>query len=224
MRLSQEKTMDSKHIIAKRIAKELKDGNLVNLGIGIPTLVANYVPKDIDIYLQSENGIIGLGPLAHPDQVDKNLTNPSGQYATLLKHAVLFDSDLSFVMIRGGHLDVTVLGALEVDEEGSLASWIVPGKLVPGMGGSMDLVTGAKKVIIATTHTTSSGEPKIKKRCSLPLTGYQKVHMIVTEWAVIEVREDGLHLMERHPDVSIEDIVSKTEAHLIINQVGIMEV
>lgn len=216
--------MDNRHLIAKRIAKELKDGNLVNLGIGIPTLVANYLPKDIEIYLQSENGIIGLGPLADPNHIDKNLTNPSGQYATLLKHAVLFDSDLSFIMIRGGHLDVTVLGALEVDEEGSLASWIVPGKLVPGMGGSMDLVTGAKKVIIATTHTTPSGEPKIKKRCSLPLTAYRRVHLIVTELAVIEVKSDGLHLIERHPDVSIEDIVSKTEAHLWIDQVKIMEV
>jgi acetate CoA/acetoacetate CoA-transferase beta subunit len=216
--------MDSKHIIAKRIAKELKDGHLVNLGIGIPTLVANYVPEDIDIYLQSENGIIGLGPLADPNRIDRNLTNPSGQFATLLKHAVLFDSELSFVIIRGGHLDVTVLGALEVDEEGSLASWIVPGKLVPGMGGSMDLVTGAKRVIIATTHQTSNGEPKIKHRCSLPLTAYRRVHLIVTEIAVIEVKSDGLHLIERHPDVTIEDIIKKTEAKLIINQVKIMEV
>jgi acetate CoA/acetoacetate CoA-transferase beta subunit len=216
--------MESKHIIAKRIAKELKDGNLVNLGIGVPTLVANYVPKDIDIYLQSENGIIGLGPLADPNHTDKNLTNPSGQFATLLKHAVLFDSELSFVIIRGGHLDITVLGALEVDEEGSLASWIIPGKLVPGMGGSMDLVTGAKKVIVATTHTTSSGEPKIKKRCTLPLTAYKRVHLIVTELAVIEVKEDGLHLIERHPDVTIDDIIKQTEANLIIDEVKIMEV
>jgi acetate CoA/acetoacetate CoA-transferase beta subunit len=216
--------MDSKHIIAKRIAKELKDGNLVNLGIGIPTLVANYVPSDIDIYLQSENGIIGLGPLADPNHIDRNLTNPSGQFATLLKHAVLFDSEMSFIIIRGGHLDVTVLGALEVDEEGSLASWIVPGKLVPGMGGSMDLVTGAKRVIIATTHLTSSGEPKIKQRCSLPLTAYRRVHLIVTELAVIEVKPDGLHLIERHPDVTIEEIISKTEAKLIYDQVKIMEV
>jgi acetate CoA/acetoacetate CoA-transferase beta subunit len=216
--------MDSKHIIAKRIAKELKDGNLVNLGIGIPTLVANYVPSDIDIYLQSENGIIGLGPLADPNHIDRNLTNPSGQFATLLKHAVLFDSEMSFIIIRGGHLDVTVLGALEVDEEGSLASWIVPGKLVPGMGGSMDLVTGARRVIIATTHLTSSGEPKIKQRCSLPLTAYRRVHLIVTELAVIEVKPDGLHLIERHPDVTIEEIISKTEAKLIYDQVKIMEV
>jgi acetate CoA/acetoacetate CoA-transferase beta subunit len=216
--------MDSKHIIAKRIAKELKDGNLVNLGIGIPTLVANYVPSDIDIYLQSENGIIGLGPLADPNHIDRNLTNPSGQFATLLKHAVLFDSEMSFIIIRGGHLDVTVLGALEVDEEGSLASWIVPGKLVPGMGGSMDLVTGAKRVIIASTHLTSSGEPKIKQRCSLPLTAYRRVHLIVTELAVIEVKPDGLHLIERHPDVTIEEIISKTEAKLIYDQVKIMEV
>lgn len=215
--------MDSKDIIAKRIAKELKPGNLVNLGIGIPTLVANYIPENQDIYLQSENGIVGLGALAANEEVCVHLTNPSGQFATVKKHAAFFDSALSFIMIRGGHLDVTVLGALEVDEEGSLASWIIPGKLVPGMGGSMDLVEGAKKVIIATTHT-NKGIPKIKKRCSLPLTGYKKVDLIVTELGVIEVKEDGLHLIERHPDVSVEEIINQTEAYLHVDDVRLMEV
>ena len=215
--------MDSKDIIAKRIAKELKPGNLVNLGIGIPTLVANYIPENQDIYLQSENGIVGLGALAANEEVCVHLTNPSGQFATVKKHAAFFDSALSFIMIRGGHLDVTVLGALEVDEEGSLASWIIPGKLVPGMGGSMDLVEGAKKVIIATTHN-NKGIPKIKKRCSLPLTGYKKVDLIVTELGVIEVKEDGLHLIERHPDVSVEEIINQTEAYLHVDDVRLMEV
>lgn len=215
--------MDAKDIIARRIAKELKPGYLVNLGIGIPTLVANYIPDDQDIYLQSENGIVGLGGLAANEEICVHLTNPSGQFAKVKKHAAFFDSALSFLMIRGGHLDVTVLGALEVDEEGSLASWIIPGKLVPGMGGSMDLVEGAKRVIVATTHT-NKGIPKIRTRCTLPLTGYKKVDLIVTEIAVIEVKEDGLHLIERHPDVSIEDIISQTEAKLHVDHVTLMEV
>ena len=215
--------MDAKQIIAKRIAKELKDGNLVNLGIGIPTIVANYIPSDVEVFLQSENGIIGLGPLADDTNIDYNLTNPSGQYATVLEHGMFFDTSLSFMMIRGGHLDVTVLGALEVDQEGSIASWIIPGKLVPGMGGSMDLVTGAKKVIIATTHMNKE-ESKIKEKCTLPLTGYKKANLIVTELAVMEVRSDGLYLIERHPDVSIEEIVKKTDARLKYDQVRLMEV
>ncbi|MBU1143386.1 MAG: 3-oxoacid CoA-transferase subunit B [Firmicutes bacterium] len=215
--------MDAKQIIAKRIAKELKDGNLVNLGIGIPTIVANYIPSDVEVFLQSENGIIGLGPLADDTNIDYNLTNPSGQYATVLEHGMFFDTSLSFMMIRGGHLDVTVLGALEVDQEGSIASWIIPGKLVPGMGGSMDLVTGAKKVIIATTHMNKE-ESKIKEKCSLPLTGYKKANLIVTELAVMEVRSDGLYLIERHPDVSIEEIIKKTDAKLKYDQVRLMEV
>jgi len=212
-----------KEIIAKRVAKELKDGDLVNLGIGVPSLVANYIPADLEVFLQSENGIIGLGPLANEDEIDINLTNPSGQYATIKENGSYFDTAFSFIIIRGGHLDLTVLGTLEVDEEGSMASWIIPGKLVPGMGGSMDLVTGAKKVIIATTHT-NKGIPKIKKKCSLPLTAYQVVDMIVTEMAVIEVKKDGLHLIERHPDVSIEEIIDATEATLIFDEVKMMEV
>ncbi|PKK99640.1 MAG: succinyl-CoA--3-ketoacid-CoA transferase [Tenericutes bacterium HGW-Tenericutes-2] len=215
--------MDAKQIIAKRIAKELKNGNLVNLGIGIPTMVANYIPNDVEVFLQSENGIIGLGPLADESNIDYNLTNPSGQYATILEHGMFFDTALSFMMIRGGHLDVTVLGALEVDQEGSIASWIIPGKLVPGMGGSMDLVTGAKRVIIATTHMNKE-ESKIKEKCTLPLTGYKKASLIVTELAVMEVRSDGLYLIERHPDISIEEIISKTDAKLKYDHVKLMEV
>ncbi|MBU1141517.1 MAG: 3-oxoacid CoA-transferase subunit B [Firmicutes bacterium] len=212
-----------KDIIAKRVAKELKDGDLVNLGIGIPSLVANYLPEDCEVFLQSENGIIGLGPLANEDEIDVNLTNPSGQYATIKENGAYFDTAVSFSIIRGGHLDLTVLGTLEVDEEGSMASWIIPGKFIPGMGGSMDLVTCAKRVIIATTHT-NKGIPKIKKRCSLPLTAFQVVDLIVTEMAVIEVHKDGLHLVERHPDVSIEEILASTEASLIYDEVRIMEV
>ena len=215
--------MDAKQIIAKRVAKELKNGNLVNLGIGIPTMVANYIPSDVEVFLQSENGIIGLGPLADDSNIDYNLTNPSGQYATILEHGMFFDTALSFMMIRGGHLDVTVLGALEVDQEGSIASWIIPGKLVPGMGGSMDLVTGAKRVIIATTHMNKE-ESKIKEKCTLPLTGYKKASLIVTELAVMEVRSDGLYLIERHPDISIEEIISKTDAKLKYDHVRLMEV
>ncbi|MCR3905508.1 MAG: 3-oxoacid CoA-transferase subunit B [Tenericutes bacterium] len=213
----------AKEVIAKRVAKELKDGDYVNLGIGIPSLVADYIPEGIDVFLQSENGIIGLGPLADDLSTDFNLTNPSGQYATIKKNGMFFDTATSFMMIRGGHIDVTVLGTLEVDEEGSLASWIIPNKLVPGMGGSMDLVTGSKKVIIATTHMNKD-QKKIKKKCSLPLTGYKKVNLIVTEMAVMEVRSDGLYLIERHPDVSIEEIINSTEATLKYDKVRIMEV
>ena len=215
--------MEPKEIIAKRIAKELKDGDLVNLGIGLPLGVANYVEKGVHIYLQSENGIIGLGPLANEQQNDSKLTNAGGQASTALPHAVYFDTATSFGIIRGGHVDVTVLGALEVDQEGSLASWIIPGKLVPGMGGAMDLVVGAKKVIIATTHT-NKGISKIKKKCQLPLTAYGQVNMIVTELAVMVVKEDGLHLIERHPDVTIEEIINQTEAELIIDNVKLMDI
>ncbi len=212
-----------KNIIAKRVAKELKDGDLVNLGIGIPSLVADYIPEDCEVFLQSENGIIGLGPLADENNIDLNLTNPSGQYATIKENGAYFDTATSFAIIRGGHLDLTVLGTLEVDEQGSMASWIIPGKLVPGMGGSMDLVIGAKRVIVAMTHT-NKGIAKIKKRCQLPLTAFGVVDMIVTEMAVIMVKPDGLHLIERHPDVSIEEIIKNTEATLIYDEVKLMEV
>lgn len=214
--------MNPKEIIAKRVAKELKPGNLVNLGIGLPTLVANEIPKDFEIYFQSENGLIGLGPYDE-NQIDKDLTNAGGQPVTLLPHGVYFDTSMSFSIIRGGHVDVTVLGALEVDCEGSLASWIVPGKMVPGMGGAMDLVTGSKKVIVAMTHT-NKGISKIKQQCTLPLTAYRQVDLIVTELGVIEVKRDGLHLIERHPDVSIEEIIKQTEALLHVKDVRLMEV
>lgn len=215
--------MEPKDIIAKRIAMELKDGDLVNLGIGLPLGVANFIPEGVEIFLQSENGIIGLGPLAEGDEIDDKLTNAGAQPSTILPYGMYFDTATSFGIIRGGHVDVTVLGALEVDQEGSLASWIIPGKLVPGMGGAMDLVVGAKKVIIATTHT-NKGVSKIKRKCSLPLTAYGQVNMIVTELAVMEVKEDGLHLIERHPDVSIQEIIESTEANLIINDVKLMNV
>ena len=215
--------MEPKDIIAKRIAMELKDGDLVNLGIGLPLGVANFIPEGVEIFLQSENGIIGLGPLAEGDEIDDKLTNAGAQPSTILPYGMYFDTATSFGIIRGGHVDVTVLGALEVDQEGSLASWIIPGKLVPGMGGAMDLVVGAKKVIIATTHT-NKGVSKIKKKCSLPLTAYGQVNMIVTELAVMEVKDGCLHLIERHPDVSIQEIIESTEADLIINDVKLMNV
>ena len=207
--------MTDKQIIASRIALELNDGDLVNLGIGIPTLVANYVPEDKTITFQAENGIIGLGGLV---EGETEIVNAGGLGASILEGGAFIDSATSFSFIRGGHIDVTVLGALEVDQEGSLASWIIPGKKVPGMGGAMDLVTGAKKVIIATRHT-NRGIPKILKKCRLPLTAAHQVNLIVTEMAVMEVKEDGLHLLEVHPDYKVEDVINLTEANLIINNV-----
>ncbi len=211
--------MNDKEIIASRIALELNDGDLVNLGIGIPTLVANYLPKDKTITLQAENGIIGLGGLVEDET---EIVNAGGMGASILEGGAYIDSATSFAFIRGGHIDITVLGALEVDQEGSLASWIIPGKKVPGMGGSMDLVTGAKKVIIATRHT-NRGTPKILKKCKLPLTAAHQVNMIVTEMAVMEVRKDGLHLLEIHPDYTIDDVLKATEADLIIDEVKPMK-
>ncbi|KXZ40155.1 acetate CoA/acetoacetate CoA-transferase beta subunit [Alkalithermobacter thermoalcaliphilus JW-YL-7 = DSM 7308] len=214
----------AKEIIAKRVAKELKDGQLVNLGIGLPTLVANYIPKDINVIFQSENGMVGMGNLARGEEVDTNVTNAGGQYVTVLPEGSFFDSCMSFGIIRGGHVDVTVLGALEVDEKGNLANWIIPGKLVPGMGGAMDLVTGAKKVIVAMLHT-SKGRPKIFTRCNLPLTAKEKVDLIITELGVMKVTEDGLVLNEINKDVTIDQIQSLTQAKLIIpDDIKFMEV
>ncbi|MGD9605022.1 MAG: 3-oxoacid CoA-transferase subunit B [Bacilli bacterium] len=207
--------MDEKFIIASRIALELKDGDIVNLGIGTPTLVANFIPPTKHVILQSENGIIGIGPLT---EEQSDIVNAGGMKATIMPGGSFIDSATSFMFIRGGHVDVTVLGALEVDEEGSLASWIIPGKKVPGMGGAMDLVVGAKKVIIAMQHT-NNGKSKILKRCVLPLTAYKQANLIVTEMAVMEVRDDGLHLLEVHPNYSIDEVVAVTEATLIIDQV-----
>lgn len=212
-----------KSFIAKRVAKELRDGDVVNLGIGLPTLVGNYVPSDVHIHLQSENGLIGLGPAPDETNTDPDITNAGGQPVTLLPGGMYFDSATSFAIIRGGHVDVTVLGSLQVDETGSLANWIIPGVMVPGMGGAMDLVTGARKVIIAMTHT-NKGEPKILKRCTLPLTAKNQVNLIITEMAVIEVQNDGLHLLEYNPEFTIDDVVAATEATLIIDHPIPMEV
>ncbi|MFH0993244.1 MAG: 3-oxoacid CoA-transferase subunit B [bacterium] len=211
--------MEDKYIIAKRIAMELADGDLVNLGIGTPTLVADFIPADRKVVLQSENGIVGIGPLADGET---GSVNAGGHPATIVPGGAFIDSALSFSLIRGGHVDVTVLGALEVDQEGSLASWIIPGKKVPGMGGAMDLVVGAKKVIIATTHT-NNGKPKILKKCVLPLTAYHQVDLIVTELAVIAVESDGLRLLEVHPEHTVAEIVALTEAPLKIDRVRPMK-
>ncbi len=207
--------MDPKEIIAKRIAIELKDGELVNLGIGIPTLVANYIPNGVHVFFQSENGIIGMGPLPEAGMENSDLTNASGMNVTSLPGASTFDSAISFGIIRGGHLDVTVLGALQVDEQGLLANWLIPGKKVPGMGGAMDLVTGAKRVIVAMMHTVK-GHPKIVNKCTLPLTSVRAVDLIVTELAVIKPTKEGLVLKEVAPGISVEDVVRQTGAHLII--------
>lgn len=204
-----------KEFIARRVAKELKDGNVVNLGIGLPTLVANYVPEDIEIMLQSENGFVGMGPAPEEGKEDAYIVNAGGQYTTISPGGAFFNSADSFVIIRGGHVDVTVLGALEVDEKGNLANWMVPGKMVPGMGGAMDLVTGAKKVIIAMNHT-AKGNHKILKNCTLPLTAVKVVDLIITEMGVIEVTDKGLVLKEINPEFTISEVQNATGAALII--------
>lgn len=204
-----------KEFIAKRIAKELKNGDVVNLGIGLPTMVANYIPEGVNVVLQSENGFVGLGSEPVETEVDKDIVNAGGQPVTIKTGAAFFDSATSFGIIRGGHVDATVLGALEVDKKGNLANFMVPGKMVPGMGGAMDLVSGAKKVIIAMTHT-SKGAPKILKECKLPLTAVGKVNLIVTEMGVMEVTKNGLVLKEYNPKYTVEEIKSATEAELII--------
>jgi len=207
--------MDEKTLIAKRVALELQDGNLVNLGIGLPTMVARYLKPGIMVSFQSENGVIGMQPL--PDGIAplKDLTDAGGSPIGALPGACAFDSCVSFGLIRGGHLDVTVLGGLQVDEQGQLANWVVPGKMVPGMGGAMDLVAGAKRVIVAMTHT-AKGEAKILPSCTLPLTAQRRVSLIVTEMAVIEPTEDGLVLRETAPGVTVEQVVAATAARLVI--------
>ncbi|WP_026477158.1 3-oxoacid CoA-transferase subunit B [Alkaliphilus transvaalensis] len=207
----------AKEIIAKRVAMELKHGQLVNLGIGLPTLVANYIPKDVYVTLQSENGMVGMGPTPEAGKEDRHITNAGGQYVTINNNGAFFDTAMSFSLIRGGHVDITVLGALEVDEKGNLSNWIIPGKLVPGMGGAMDLVTGAKKVIVAMQHT-AKGDLKIKKACQLPLTAKGQVDMIVTELAVMEVTEKGLLLKEIHKETTVDEVIKLTEADLIIDE------
>ncbi len=202
--------MDSKELIARRIAREFKDGDLVNLGIGIPTLVADYIPENVHITLQSENGFVGLG--SAQGATDPELTNAGGKPVTILPGGAFFDSAMSFVIIRGGHIAATVLGALEVDQEGNLANWMVPGKIVPGMGGAMDLVVGAKRVIVAMEHTAKDGAPKILPQCTLPLTARQEVDMIVTNLAVFVRDERGLVLTETAPGVSVETVRAATAA------------
>lgn len=216
--------MNPKELIARRVAKELNDGDVVNLGIGLPTMVANYVPKEKDITFQSENGMLGLGPVPEKGLEDFDLTNAGGSPVTMTNGGVFFDSATSFGIIRGGHVDATVLGSLQVDEQGSIANWIIPGKMVPGMGGAMDLLVGAKKVIVAMQHT-SGDALKILKRCTLPLTAFKEVNMIVTEFGVMEVTEAGLLLKEIAEGVTVEDIQKITEPTLIISEdLKIMEI
>lgn len=209
--------MNPKEIIAKRVAKELKDNQLVNLGIGLPTLTANYIEEGISVTFQSENGMVGMDKVADDDEINPYITNAGGQYVTINDNGAFFDSSMSFGLIRGGHVDVTVLGALEVDQHGNLANWIVPGKMVPGMGGAMDLVVGAKKVIVAMLHT-AKGKPKILKECTLPLTAKGVVDMIITEHAVMNVTKEGLVLTEINEDISIEELQEMTDADLIISE------
>jgi len=207
--------MDEKVIIAKRVALELKDGDLVNLGIGLPTTVARYLPAGIDVSFQSENGIIGMAPPPPAGLDNPAFTDAGGSPIGAFPGAAAFDSCMSFGLIRGGHLGVTVLGGLQVDELGQLANWMVPGKMVPGMGGAMDLVSGAKRVIVAMTHT-AKGEPKILHRCTLPLTSTRRISLLVTELAVIEPTAEGLVLREVAPGVSVEQVIAATQATLIV--------
>ncbi len=204
-----------KNQIAKRIAQELKDGYYVNLGIGIPTLVANFVPEGIEVTLQSENGLLGIGPFPTPEKVDADLINAGKQTVTYATGASFFDSATSFAMIRGGHVDLTILGAFEVSEEGDIASWKVPGKLVKGMGGAMDLVASAKNIIVAMQHS-NKGQSKILKKCTLPLTGVKCVKRVVTDLAVMDVTPQGFRLLERAPGVTVDEIKQATEGKLIV--------
>ena len=207
--------MDAQTIIAKRIAQELRSGMLVNLGIGIPTMVANFVPDDVKVFFQSENGLIGTGPIPEQGMGHRLLTDAGGRPVTALPGACTFDSAMSFGLIRGGHVDITVIGALQVDAHGLLANWMIPGKMVPGMGGAMDLVTGAKRVIIAMQHT-AKGEPKIVNKCTLPLTSARPVDLVVSELAVIGFPDGHATLMETGPGVTVEQVTAATEAKLAI--------
>ena len=202
--------------IAKRAAKELHDGDIVNLGIGIPTMIPNYLPEGVTVTLQTENGMVGMGPTPAEGEQDENLVNAGGGYITAVPGAASFSSATSFGIIRGGHVDATILGAMQVDEEGDLANWMIPGKLTPGMGGAMDLIVGAKKVILAMEHT-QKGNPKILKKCNLPLTAKGQVNLIITEMGVMEVTPKGIVLKELHPEFTVDDVKAATEAELIIS-------
>lgn len=206
-----------REVIAKRVAKEINDGDIVNLGIGIPTLVPNYLPEGVKVTLQSENGLLGMGPSPEPGKEDENLVNAGGGYITANLGATSFDSSRSFGIVRGGHVDVTVLGAMQVDPSGDLANWTIPGKLTPGMGGAMDLLVGARRVILAMEHT-AKGRPKILKKCTLPLTAKGQVNTIITEMCVMEITEKGIVLTEIHPEFTVEDIKAVTEADFIVSE------
>lgn len=212
--------MDKQQIretIARRAALELNDGDLVNLGIGLPTVVPEFIPKGVNVILQSENGLIGLGPTPAPGTEDKNLSNAGGGFVSLTTGASCFDTATSFGIIRGGHVDATILGALQVDEKGNLANWMIPGKLTPGMGGAMDLLMGAKKVILAMEHT-AKGRHKIMKECNLPLTAEGQVNLIITEMGVMEITPEGIVLKEINPVFTVEEVQAATEAKLIISK------